>query len=108
MGMLLFAWLPGLSAGIGYLVDSIAGNVIDPIVDQGLNELIPSEQRATLLSANSTAFSLFMIVVFPLFGALAQKIGLVHAVSIGSVIGTILILSILIWWRLGLTRSVDS
>jgi len=98
-GMLLFAWLPGQLAGIGYMVDSIAGNVMDPIVDQKLNEMIPKEQRATLLSANSTAFSLFMIVVFPLFGLLAQKIGLVHAAYIGSIIGAIWILSITIWWR---------
>lgn len=99
IGMFLFAWLPGQLAGIGFLVDSIAGNVMAPIVDQELNEMIPKEQRATLLSANSTAFSLFMIVVFPLFGLLAQKIGLVHAAYIGSVIGAIWILSITIWWR---------
>ncbi len=99
IGLMLFAWLPGLSLGFGYLLGSIAGNAIEPLIEQGLNQIIPSEQRATLLSFNSTAFSVFMIFGFPLFGWLAQSIGLFHAAQLGSVIGVIAILGVTYWWR---------
>jgi MFS family permease len=100
-GLLLFAWTPGLSSGAGYLVSSMAANFAEPMIDQGLNAVVPSSQRATLLSVNSTAFSLFMILCFPLFGAVANHIGLTtafHAVSIAAVI---CILASVLWWSLG-------
>ncbi len=97
-GMALFAWLPGgIILALGYLFQSAAGNLTDPIVDQELNRIVPSSQRATLLSFNSTAFSLFMIIVFPLFGWLAQTIGLVHAAYVGSVVGGIAIFVAMRW-----------
>lgn len=100
-GLILFAWLPGVFTGVGYLLDSMAGNLADPIINHGLNSLVPSEQRATLLSANSTAFSLFMIIGFPLFGALANHSGLVNAAHVGSVVGALCLLAIIAWWSTG-------
>lgn len=100
-GLILFAWLPGVFTGVGYLLDSMAGNLADPIINHGLNSLVPSEQRATLLSANSTAFSLFMIIGFPLFGALANHSGLVNAAHVGSVVGALCLLGIIAWWSTG-------
>ncbi|MBG0764797.1 MAG: hypothetical protein H0S78_07910 [Tissierellales bacterium] len=41
-----------------------------------INKLIKSEQRATLLSLQSMAFSLFMIVIFPIVGKLGDFYGL--------------------------------
>lgn len=38
-----------------------------------LNRLIPSAQRATILSFQSMVFSLFMIVLFPLAGAIGDR-----------------------------------
>lgn len=85
-GMGLFAWLPGIAKGIGYLITQSAGSAVEPLVDQRLNSLVPSSGRATLLSANSTAFSLFMVVGFPLFGALAGSIGTENAYRWSSVL----------------------
>lgn len=96
-GIALFAWLPGITLALGYLLQSVAGNLADPIVDQELNRIVSPHQRATLLSFNSTAFSLFMIVIFPLFGWLSQTIGLVHAAYVGSVVGGIAIFSAMQW-----------
>lgn len=101
VGLLIFGWLPGPSAGIGFLINSVAGSLADPIIDQGLNRIVPTHQRATLLSINSTAFSVFMIVVFPLFGLLIQRIGLVHAAYVGSAVGSVAILFALAWWWKG-------
>lgn len=99
-GLLTLSWLPGLGAGIGFLMNSVAGNLADPMIDNGLNGIVPSRQRATLLSFNSTAFSVFMIVVFPLFGVLVQHMGLVHAAYVGSVVGAVAIVCVMVlWWN---------
>ncbi|KPV43712.1 MFS transporter [Alicyclobacillus ferrooxydans] len=87
LGLTLFAFVPGLSSGKGYLIGSAAGNLADPLIDKELNHLVPSRQRATLLSANSTSFSLFMVIVFPLFGLLASRVGLTRAAEVGSLVG---------------------
>ncbi|QSO52752.1 MFS transporter [Alicyclobacillus curvatus] len=93
LGLTLFAFVPGVASGVGYLTGSAGGNLADPLIDRKLNDIIPTRQRATLLSANSTAFSLFMIVVFPLFGLLSGRLGLIHAAEIWSVIGVCLIIA---------------
>jgi len=38
-----------------------------------INKLIKSEQRATLLSLQSMAFSFFMIVIFPIVGKIGDS-----------------------------------
>jgi MFS family permease len=38
--------------------------------------MIPSRQRATLISINSMFFSIGMIILFPIAGFLADKFGL--------------------------------
>ena len=47
-----------------------------------INESIQSHQRATLLSVNSMFFSVVMIVIFPLFGYIAELINLSTTFSI--------------------------
>jgi MFS family permease len=100
LGLCWFGWVPGAACAVGYIVDSAASDLIDPIVNQGLNRLVPTEQRATLLSANSTAFSLFMVLGFPLLGLLIGRVGLVHAAETSSLIGaTVILLAATWWWR---------
>lgn len=53
-----------------------------PVQSEQLNSLIPSGQRATLISVNSMFFSIAMLLVFPLAGALADWCGLT-AVFVG-------------------------
>ena len=53
-----------------------ANAALYPIQSDSLNALIPSEQRATLISVDSMCFSIVMIVLFPLAGALADRWGL--------------------------------
>ncbi len=47
-----------------------------PIQSEALNELIPSEQRATIISIDSMIFSFSMICMFPLCGLFADKFNL--------------------------------
>ena len=58
---------------------SVAGfcnSLLYPIQSALLNKLIPSEQRATLISVNSMFFSISMIILFPVAGVLADAVGL--------------------------------
>lgn len=105
LGMILFSFIPGVFSGIGYLISSSAVNLADPLVDQGLNRLVPSEQRATLLSANSTSFSLFMMIVFPIFGAVEGHLGLVHTAWLFSIIGCAAVGCTVVWWNQGVHRT---
>ncbi len=58
------------------LVSDFFNSALYPIQSDTLNRLIPSENRATLLSVNSMFFSIFMILMFPLVGAIADVVGL--------------------------------
>lgn len=53
-------------------------SVLYPVQSDSLNQLIPSGQRATLISVNSLFFSVAMILMFPLAGMLADHLGLMH------------------------------
>lgn len=64
--------MPGLAA-IMFILASLFNSVLYPIQSKILNGLIPSEQRATLLSVNSMFFSIVMVISFPVVGALADR-----------------------------------
>ena len=53
-----------------------ASTMLYPIQSEELNVIIPSEQRATIISVNSMIFSMYMLVLFPLAGAIGDKFGL--------------------------------
>ncbi len=69
---------------LGSLPVIIAGTIITEFFSSalyyyllnGVNELIPSEQRATLISFESMVYSLFMIAIFPLAGWLCDIFGM--------------------------------
>lgn len=63
-------------------VANFFNSVLYPVQSEQLNSLIPSGQRATLISVNSMFFSVGMIVLFPLAGVLADQWGLT-AVLVG-------------------------
>lgn len=59
-----------------FMAACFANALLYPIQSISLNRLIPSEQRATLISVSSMLFSIIMIVLFPAAGAAAEQIGL--------------------------------
>ena len=69
-------------------------SVLFPIKSDALNQLIPSGQRATLISVDSMFFSVAMIVLFPAAGAMADIWGLA-AVLAG--IGFALLVFVVCW-----------
>ncbi len=69
--------------------------VLYPIQSASLNALIPSEQRATLISIDSMFFSLSMILFFPLSGWIADQFSLTTAFWVLGVIQLVMMLILL-------------
>ncbi len=61
---------------IAFGVINYANSVLYPIQSTAINELIPSGQRATIISVNSMLFSVIMIVLFPICGLIADQMNL--------------------------------
>jgi MFS family permease len=53
---------------LGGFISSLADDAIQIRTDAKLNDMFPSEQRATLVSISSFTFSVIMIVLSPLAG----------------------------------------
>lgn len=79
-------------AAAALMCAGFANAALYPIQSDSLNALIPSEQRATLISVDSMCFSIAMIVLFPLAGALADWWGLKTVLLL---LGAILLLFLL-------------
>lgn len=77
-----------------FCIAGFFNSVLYPVQSELLNRLIPSKQRATLISVNSMFFSIAMILLFPLAGMLADKWGLT-AVFVG--IGVVLLIFAICW-----------
>lgn len=58
-----------------YLLINILMAMIEPLLSNYYNQLIPSAQRATLLSVASMLFSLAMVGLFPVVGWLIELVG---------------------------------
>lgn len=72
-----------------------SNSLLYPIQSSSLNKLIPSHQRATILSVDSMMYSLFMIVFFPICGFMADKFSL-NYIFLGLGIIQVLIMALLL------------
>jgi MFS family permease len=57
---------------LAFAVINYANSVLYPIQSAAINELIPSKQRATIISVNSMIFSVLMVLLFPICGLFAD------------------------------------
>ncbi len=70
--MICYGFHIPLLAMAAFVISSFFNAVLYPVESECLNRLIPSEQRATLISVNSMFFSIMMIIMFPIAGCLAD------------------------------------
>lgn len=83
---------PALAIG-SFMIAGFFNSVLYPVQSDVLNSLIPSGQRATLISVNSMFFSIAMIFTFPVAGAMAEYLGLGRVFGIlGIGLGTFIII----------------
>lgn len=86
---------------IAFSAAGFFNSVLYPVQSDSLNQLIPSGQRATLISVNSLFFSVAMILMFPLAGMLADHLGLG---TVFACIGTaVMIFAFICLWSLSKT-----
>ena len=80
-----------------FFVAGYVNSLIYPIASAALNELIPSEQRATITSIDSMCFSIAMVFFFPVTGLVAGAWNLHGAFLILGIIE--IVLTAIIMWR---------
>lgn len=90
-------WANTLGLVGGYLLINLLSAVIEPLLSNYYNQLIPSAQRATLLSISSMIFSLMMVVLFPVMGWLVEQSS--FAVAFGGAGVVVLICGWLVFHR---------
>lgn len=100
----------GIAATKFYIFFFMLANAIESIIfittSAYINKLIPSDKRATILSMESMVFSLFMIILFPLVGKLADTFSLSFSfyivailISISSILNIIVLAGRKSWWK---------
>lgn len=77
-----------------FVFSGFFNSVLYPVKSEAINSLIPSGQRATLISVESMFFSVAMIALFPLAGKLAECLRLPIVLAI---CGILLLLFVKMW-----------
>ncbi len=81
LAMVVCFWgvLAGRSGAIFFALLGALYSIIWILIGDAIHQLIPSEQRATIISMQSMLFSLLMILLFPAVGKLGDLYGLRQA-----------------------------
>ncbi|HQJ37693.1 MAG TPA: MFS transporter, partial [Bacillota bacterium] len=77
---------------IFFILLTITEEIVYIAMSDYINKMIPSENRATILSFSSMIFSFFMITVFPLVGLLGDRYSLDFAIMCLGGLGSIFVL----------------
>jgi len=81
-------------------VVSLLSMMANPVVADYLNRVVPSEQRATMLSMRQLLFSLLVVPVAPLLGLVADEVSLTGAFWASALlVGAPMPLIFALWWR---------
>lgn len=89
--MAICIWLIALTnySYVFYIIMMAIEGFIFVATSDYINKLIPSKNRATILSFASMVFSFFMILVFPLVGKIGDSFSLKTAFFVLAILGTI-------------------
>ena len=90
--VLLWGMIWFKTALITFIVIAMFDSLMYVVYFDYVNRLIPSAERATLLSFSSMVFSFFMVLIFPVFGKIGDLLGLNYAFGFVACIATALVL----------------
>lgn len=95
--MVIFSFSSGVfSVGVFWIIGLLTA-ALYPISSNKINLLIPSEQRATIISIDSMMYSVAMIIIFPLAGYIGEQFSLKYSfLIIGCFVVVLSIIEILI------------
>lgn len=98
LGAILLFWGMTIKGVEKYAFVFLAGieGLLYVLLSDYINQMIPSDKRATILSFQSMNFSLLMMMSFPLVGWLGDQYGLLTAFIMIAVISTIALLWLLL------------
>lgn len=85
-----------------FMAATCVNALLYPVKSVSLNSLIPSQQRATLISVDSLLFSVGMVLLFPATGALSGSLGL-HGVF--AALGIMILATVAFIWCMGKRRK---
>lgn len=95
MPLLVLICLWGIQLGsygaLFYIAAGFVEGMLITAIGTYINRLIPSAQRATILSFQSMMFSLFMIGLFPVVGALGDRLSMEFAFGFMAIVATLLV-----------------
>jgi len=73
--------------------------LVGPLLSARINDLIPSAQRATILSLGALLFELGLAVAMPLLLAFADRPGAPAAIGLSAALCAVIVIPLLIVWR---------
>ncbi|MDF2530933.1 MAG: major facilitator superfamily 1 [Clostridia bacterium] len=76
-----------------FIIMMVTEGIIFVAVSDYINKMIPSENRATILSFASMVFSFFMITLFPVIGVIGDRYSLSFAFICLAMVGSILVVA---------------
>jgi MFS family permease len=95
----ILAAVPSIPSLALMLAVALVPALLTPLLSARLNDLIPSAQRATILSLGALLFELGLAVAMPLMLAFADRFGAAAAIGLSSVIFALTAVPLLFVWR---------
>jgi MFS family permease len=95
----ILAALPSIPSLALMLAVALVPALLTPLLSARLNDLIPSGQRATILSLGALLFELGLAIAMPLLLAFADRFGAPAAIGLAGVIFTLTAVPLMFVWR---------
>jgi len=95
----LLAALPSIPALALMLAVALVPALLSPLLSARLNDLIPSRQRATILSLGALLFEVGLAIAMPLMLAFADRFGAPAAVGLSSLVFAVTAVPLVFVWR---------
>ena len=96
----LLAVLPSIPSLALMLAVALVPALLTPLLSARLNDLIPSGQRATILSLGALLFELGLAIAMPLLLAFADRFGAPAAIGLSSAIFALTAVPLMFVWRI--------
>ena len=91
--------LPSIGALVLMLVVAVVPATLQPLLSARLNHLIPSPQRATVLSFNGLVTELGLAITFPAMLGIADLLGAPSATGLGAALFALTVIPLFVLWR---------
>ena len=95
----VLGWFPSVPVLAFVLVIAIVPATLQPLLSARLNHLIPSTQRATVLSFNGLVTELGLAITFPAMLGLADRLGPPAATGLGAGLFALVVIPLFLLWR---------